>query len=1713
MRSYHSGGSTEVAYNSLLYNDELYLATNLRLGSNNLSKLRAGLSKHDLSGNELWSKIYFEDFAGSARMYTYDLVINNDSILAFSEGDLNGQIVTNYSVQLFKTDLDGNLAWAKDFQLGPNSNSMRARQLFELPDGYIMHGTHKFFGEENLYFIRTNSDGIPIWAKSIPFSTQIPNSRVVLENGLIYFSGFSVDTDPSGDILIGTISFDGQVGGIDCAQFIELEPSVIDVFDPFDGEPNLSETSIDYPLNNSMVTPDIIDLSSSFIEGCECETTIECDTTFIKSYGTELDNEYSHAMAVVPEALGGGFLLGGGKADSAMITWVDQVGDIIWTRSFDATPVAADFIWDLHFDSDNNVIGVGQTRDEPLNNVECLVFKYNMVNDNILWINQLDLNDPSSESYYSVQEITPGGNYVVSGGVDQFQGGTGCDGVIVQLDRNTGANVWQNNYTLGSCETFRRVIVHNNSIYTTGPYNFDGSGNDRIRPGVTQFDLNGNEVWSKLYLEPVSSNDNARLYSQDIIQDNGLVIAGYGDEDGSQTGDVQLFLFKTDLGGNLIWARRYDLPGSNTETVSRLMNVPDGYLILGSHISGDKDAFVVKTNKQGMIQWSKSFGTNEDDEAWDMVFNNGQVYFTGKTTGLGNGTSEDMYLANLNMDGSTNVQNSCDLFANISHTDEPWSDPYEGIHPLTNINQFWGYFLDTTSMGETSIQTNIVCINPCVDSCDLVPEATVISSVAICSSLQIEVTVEVCNEGNFPLPAGIPVTIYNDDPTATNANIVASLLSSEGIGYNECKDLTFQLSMLMVNTPYWIVINDDGTTSTPFDLGDFDAAETECDYTNNIGSFQVDYQEIPLDLGPDQFICEFGVSELDAGAGYASYLWNDGSNMQTLTAFFPGTYWVEVTDECGFTQTDAITIEVDPASILDLGLDQELCQGESFSFDLSGFDSWEWIPADYLDCDDCPNPTVLPEVDITYIVSASTNDGCISLDTINFFVLDTIATEDSLEICDNQSVIIFGQEVSDPGVYSETFTTPNGCDSTHTIHLSILENIETDEEIFICFGDSAEIFGESVSNTGVYKMNFEAQSGCDSTHTITLTVNPVINLDFDIQNSKCFGSMDGSVSALATGGTGEFNYEWEDGSTDPDRNDLASGTYSVTVTDENDCSASANVDVSQPDEIILDLQGTDVSCDSLGSAEVSADGGTGNISFEWNTTETGSVITDLEAGNYVVTATDENGCTVIDSLDIDGLLIHEININVLQLPSINNPEGGELEVLINGGIGPFDVIWSNGETTTLIDSLPSGEYIVTVTDDNGCIVTDTAYLYQIACTGGEVWEDLNRDGCQDSGEHGISGVEMILSGTDIWGNFVQDTVLTAFDGTYSFEGLPPGNYTISMVIPDEYLLSPMDACSNDFSDSDFNAAFESPLLSLEEGDCTLITDAGIYDECINVTDPGEICCDQVLCGPGNNPAPIQSISPATGASPVEYLWMFSYVGGDADNGSWIAIPGSNSLTYDPDPLYVTTYFVRCVRAIGCDTWLEGDYVTVEVNYDNAAQIILPEDPICINMGVIFSAVPVTGATYNWQFGGTASPPSANTQDVNVFWSEAGYPYVSLTVTTDSCISTETVQIAVSDDPNYCNITLHSNDLTQTAGDYTIYPNPTKGHIFITWESVSSPLIRIDLHSIDGKRIRSDITEGLSGQYETDLSQLPTGMYLIRITGTQGETTVFRVIKE
>ena len=143
--------------------------------------------------------------------------------------------------------------------------------------------------------------------------------------------------------------------------------------------------------------------------------------------------------------------------------------------------------------------------------------------------------------------------------------------------------------------------------------------------------------------------------------------------------------------------------------------------------------------------------------------------------------------------------------------------------------------------------------------------------------------------------------------------------------------------------------------------------------------------------------------------------------------------------------------------------------------------------------------------------------------------------------------------------------------------------------------------------------------------------------DYTGYGVSCNGATDGSIDVTVTGGTGNYTYEWSNGETTEDVSDLGAGTYSVVATDENGCSVSISVEITETEAMAIsethsDYTGYGVSCNGAadGWIDVTVTGGTGNYTYEWSNGSfdgaTNEDLEDLSAGVYTVVATDENGC-------------------------------------------------------------------------------------------------------------------------------------------------------------------------------------------------------------------------------------------------------------------------------------------------------------------------------------------------------------------------------------------------------------------------------------------------------------------------------------------------------
>jgi hypothetical protein len=238
---------------------------------------------------------------------------------------------------------------------------------------------------------------------------------------------------------------------------------------------------------------------------------------------------------------------------------------------------------------------------------------------------------------------------------------------------------------------------------------------------------------------------------------------------------------------------------------------------------------------------------------------------------------------------------------------------------------------------------------------------------------------------------------------------------------------------------------------------------------------------------------------------------------------------------------------------------------------------------------------------------------------------------------------------------------------------------------------------------GTYIVTVTDANGCTSTSSVTLAPPnaPVIGSP-QIQSPLCNGGV-GSIQITATGGTGTLTYQWSNGTLGQTVTGQA-GTYTVVVTDQNNCSvSSAPITMNQPTAINANVNAVGVGCQGGGTAVVAVSGGTPGYTYLWSTGSTQFSVSNLTAGNYSVTITDANGCSTTQSFTITS--VSPGTINTTQLTNaLCNGQDGSATVDVTGGAAPFTYLWSNGNTNASL-SAPAGNYTVTVTDANNCVTS------------------------------------------------------------------------------------------------------------------------------------------------------------------------------------------------------------------------------------------------------------------------------------------------------------------------------------------------------------------------------------------------------------------------
>ncbi len=419
-----------------------------------------------------------------------------------------------------------------------------------------------------------------------------------------------------------------------------------------------------------------------------------------------------------------------------------------------------------------------------------------------------------------------------------------------------------------------------------------------------------------------------------------------------------------------------------------------------------------------------------------------------------------------------------------------------------------------------------------------------------------------------------------------------------------------------------------------------------------------------------------------------TYQWDNGSDNDTLSGMCAGIQTVEFTDAIGCKRTATATITQPAlltvnATAVNAPCDASGCAGQATA-NVSGGTS----PFTYAWSDGQTTATATNLCSGSYSVIVTDAGGCSKTTTVNIvnpsspiIALNNVTNA----TCFNQaggsaSVTVSGGS----GPYTYSWSPSGGSNSTATNLLA-----------------------------GNYTVTATDVTGCPASMNIVISQPTPIIVSVTETDVRCYGGSTGSAQAAVSGGTGSYQYNWLPGNqTGSTINNISAGSYSVTVTDVNNCSRTESVNISQAPVINATVSSTPVNCNngSDGSASVISSGGTGTLTYLWNVGgQTSSTISGLAPGTYNVTVRDSFNCSVNSGVTLTNPTA--LSATTSSTTSICASATGSAQVSASGGTGTYTYLWQpNGQTTSAINNIVAGNYSVTITDQRGCTLEQSVIV-------------------------------------------------------------------------------------------------------------------------------------------------------------------------------------------------------------------------------------------------------------------------------------------------------------------------------------------------------------------------------------------------------------------
>ena len=255
---------------------------------------------------------------------------------------------------------------------------------------------------------------------------------------------------------------------------------------------------------------------------------------------------------------------------------------------------------------------------------------------------------------------------------------------------------------------------------------------------------------------------------------------------------------------------------------------------------------------------------------------------------------------------------------------------------------------------------------------------------------------------------------------------------------------------------------------------------------------------------------------------------------------------------------------------------------------------------------------------------------------------------------------------------------------------------------------------------GPYTVTVTDHNGCTAVANTTVNAPPDLTVQLtDVQAETCINACNGSITLSNSGGTAPYTIVWNNPNIPPGSTlaqNLCPGNYQLTVTDANGCSKTNSATILAAVPITIQFSATPPLCagDQNGTLATTVGGGILPYQFTWNNGAGTPVIQNLACGIYTVTVSDAKGCKIVasDTLDCPGPIL--LDSLVIYPVRCFGEANGRIHVGAHGGTGLLDYVWSdpNQQLDTVAVNLAPGIYTVTITDGNGCSLSETAAITQ-----------------------------------------------------------------------------------------------------------------------------------------------------------------------------------------------------------------------------------------------------------------------------------------------------------------------------------------------------------------------------------------------------------------